>query len=71
MRHAINRCVTETQIREIFSKALDYTYVFDLPQEDESLPTPQYSEFEYREEIMRNGLRKIELVCRQLNSMDM
>ena len=68
LRHAIEKHVNDKNIAELFSKALDYSYVFDLLREDESLPMPEYSEFEYREKIMSDRVRKIELTCKQLNS---
>ena len=49
LRDAIYRCVKDEQLAKIFSQALYYKYVFDLLREDESLPMPEYSEFEYTE----------------------
>ena len=68
LRHAIDKHVNDQVLAELFSKVLDYTYVFDLPREDESLPMPQYSEFEYRKISEDGEKQQFELTCKQLNS---
>ena len=40
LRHAIDKNVNDMEMATLFSKALNYTYVFDLLREDESLPMP-------------------------------
>ena len=64
LRRAIERSVNVKKMAERFSMALEYTYVFDLLREDESLPMPEYGEFEYRDVGLSGRL----LTCRQLNS---
>ena len=66
LRHAIDNHVNDKDIASFFSQALDYTYVFDLLREDESLLIPEYSEFEYRD--VSEGRLWFKLTCRQLNS---
>ena len=68
LRHAIDKHVNDKKMAQRFSQALDYTYVFDLLREDESLPIPEYSEFSLESRDVSEESLRVKLTCKQLNS---
>ena len=50
LRYAISELVKESHVAGLFSKALDYSYIFEILAHDESLVHPALNTFEYKEE---------------------
>ena len=48
-----------------FRSALEYSYLFNFLEEDESVPTPVYTEFEFR---VNESEKEFSLTCKKINS---